>query len=595
MADNFITKFVRLILDPKSAKKTEEDAKQSLGKVDTALQGIGGTLAKIGAAIAAAFTVKKILDFGVSAVQAAIESEKAWASLGNTINNVGDDFDALEPKIRATANAFADATIHDDDEFAQSLQRLIVLTGDTEASLRNMGLAANVAAAFFDGDLSAATELIAKVMNGNIASLKKLGIEAKDAQEAIDLLAKRSAGAAEKELQTFGGQVKSLGNAWGDFKKEIGLAIIGSNQAESVLGALRAIVMQLIDWVHKNRDAIREWVTDAINFAIQAADVLYRAISGMIDILEGGFYYALGIGAKGIAQLTLGFVKATEAAAALLFLVSPGRAVDMAAWAQGVRTAAEAINDWADAAIKAGSAEARKGLETLSTPIFTPTTLPSMDRPGLDAGPPLLAREHKDELDKLAEFDAEYWKKRIGITKSSAIQIRAQERDTTVKIKEEFSSRQETAVALGSELADAMLSGLGPTAAWKAKQNLIEAAELGVRALVASLNPFTAWQAPQLASAAAQHVAIAGAWAALASTFGGGGGDTTGGGSMNSAGASAGAAGQQQGPSVQVTVYVDGIDPDNTRHQGKIAAINQQVKERYGENSSVTVLGGSGA
>jgi hypothetical protein len=369
MADNIIQKIIRLVLDDKSAKETEEGAKGVAARVDEAWK---DAAKKIAGYLGVAFLTKKIVEFGMESVAQATASQDAWSELEGSIDAVGGSFDALNSKLRAQADAFQAATIHDDDAYAVSLGRLVTLTGDVGASTNNMGLVANVAAKFFKGDLAPATDLVAKATNGNTAALGKMGIKVKSAQEALDVLATRSMGAAEKRAGTFSGQLAQLGNSWDDVKKSVGEAIIQSGGAASAMDVLRAVVQKLGEFVDRNRDKISEWVTKGVNLAIDAADVLIRAIHGMGNVLAGGFQTGIGLAAKGLAVLTRGYVTAANAASAFLDMIGAddkSEALDQHAGA--ILAQANAIDAWADAAIKAGSDRVSKGVDILSTPLFS--------------------------------------------------------------------------------------------------------------------------------------------------------------------------------------------------------------------------------
>lgn len=593
MNDNIISKIVRLIFDRESGKKTEEDAKKSLGGIDAGLDKLKESAKHLAEALAAAFAIHKLIEFGKEAIKQATASDRAWSSLRQTIQNAGGDIERLVPLARKASDAFAAATIHDDDSFAVSLQRLIVLTGDSEASLRNMGLVANVAAAFFEGDLVPATELVAKVMNGNTTVLHKMGIETKNAQDALDLLAKRSMGAATQEASTFGGQMKQLNNVWDDFQKAVGFALIGTNSATSTLGLLQGVIKSMITWVENNQSVIREWVTNGINFAITAADLLYRATVGLANIFQGAFNYALGVVASGLSWLGRGYANAIDAVAEFRKYFDPEGYAAMLRHAAAVRADAEAIEEWAVAAKSAGRVQMGKGVNILGTPVFTPPKAGVVSAPPLKVEAPIIATGN---LDDLAKFDADYWKKRIGTTASGLSQITKMEKTHTTMLKAEFSARQEAAAALAGELFDVLSGGIGPAAFLKAKQNALESAELGVRAFIASLNPLSAWQVPELLSGAAEHAALATAWFGLSAAAGGIGGSAPNVHTSLGAGAaakSAASAEDAKNPGVQVTVYVDGIDPKSASHQALLAQTNEEIKERYGENSQITVLSGA--
>lgn len=367
--ENVLQKIVRLILDKSAAKDTEDGAKGVMENVESSWK---SAAKRIAGYLGAAFLTKKILDFGKASVEEAMASEAAWSDLAGSVDAAGESFDNLAEGLRATADAFQDATIHDDDAFATSLSRVISLTGDVAASTNNMGLIADVAAKFFKGDLGPATDLVAKAMNGNTAALGKMGIQAKSAQEALDILASRSMGAAEKQANTFSGRLAQLGNAWGDFKKGVGEAIIQSDGASSAFDVLRAAIETLSNWVDQNKKAIGEWVTKAVKFAIDAADVLYRAVFGVAKILAGGFQTSLGIAAKGLALLTNAVAFSVEGWGKLLTLMGAEETgKDLADFSAKVFASADAIDAWADAAIKAGSSQVAKGIDQLSTRAFS--------------------------------------------------------------------------------------------------------------------------------------------------------------------------------------------------------------------------------
>lgn len=386
--ENVIKKIIRLILDQKSADETQQAAEGVTQKIDAAWK---DTAKKIAGYLGVAFLAKKMVDFGKLAVAAAEESEAAWSDLGNTIDANGGSFKELEQQLRATGDAFQDAFGIDDDAFAGALSRVISLTGDVTASTQNMGLVANVAAKFFKGDLGPAADLVAKAMNGNVAALQRMGIHAESAQEALEILAQRSMGAAEARAQTFAGKMEALSNIWGDFLKDVGNAIIQSDGAADAFEVLKAAIGVLSDWVGRNRQAISEWVTKGVRFAIDAADVLYRAIVGMAQILAGGFQAGLGVAAKGLAMLARGYVTATNAASAFLEFIGQKEKSDaLDQHAASILNDAKALDEWADAALKAGSDKVFAGLDRLATRAFSSEQFTAERRPAKAAPPPVL-------------------------------------------------------------------------------------------------------------------------------------------------------------------------------------------------------------
>jgi hypothetical protein len=366
---NVISKLIRLILDKNSAKQVEDETKSTLDKVDAAWK---DTAKKIAGYLGVAFLTKKIIDFGKAAVEEAMNSQAAWSDLAGTIDANGESFDKLEAKLRATGEAFQDAFGIDNDKFASSLSRVITLTGDVTASTQNMGLVANVAAKFFNGDLAPAADLVAKAMNGNVTALQKMGIHATSAQGALDVLAQRSMGAAEKRAGTFAGQLEAVNNQWSDFLKDVGFVLIQSEGATTAFNAIKAAIQVMAEWVENNRQAIALWVTKGINFAIDAADVFYRALVGMTKLMAGGLQESFGILAKALAFSARGWVGIANAASLFLEAIGAKETSDkLDVMAGSLLSQANALDKWADAAIKAGSDKVFAGIERLATTAFT--------------------------------------------------------------------------------------------------------------------------------------------------------------------------------------------------------------------------------
>ena len=74
---------------------------------------------------------------------------------------------------------------------------------------------------------------IRKVVCSILEASAFASVSAQDGQEALEILAKRSMGAATDEAQTFGGQLKQLGEVWNDLLKETGNAIIANDGGTS--------------------------------------------------------------------------------------------------------------------------------------------------------------------------------------------------------------------------------------------------------------------------------------------------------------------------------------------------------------------------
>ena len=661
---NPIRRLVQLILDKAAAQKTEDDAKKALGGVDGALGKLGAAAKRLGAILAAAFAVGKIVDFGRKAVAEALQAEREWSKLANTLRAVGEDAAGMRAEIEASAAAFQSATVYGAGDYMEALDRMIALTGDVSAATNNMGLVANVAAQFFDGELGPATDLVAKAMNGNVAALQKMGIQAENAQGALEILASRSMGAAEARAATLSGKVQILGELWNDLLEGVGKTITESEGAGEAVNFLTAAVQWLTEWVTKNSDAMKEWVTKGIRFAIDATDVLLRVTLGLVDLFQGGLKTSVGIAAIGVSYLARAYALAYEAAAKFLGLIGAKDTADsLRGTAEIMREGADAIEAWGKGAIAAGGENVARGLNQFTRTLFSSGDFRSAPSRGGAAGGGLAVNAPQmaagagggdvEELERIEtqadrlgtileafgegmrqnsalarllgedfnalEAEAKLLEGSIGqliadgFSETDPVLEMMRDRLTEVRgemeLLEEATRMEEEAMRsqafaageLASAIGAAMAGGLGPFAKSKAKQNLLEAAELAIRATISALTGFGAARAGAFASAAGKHLAIAAAWGALGASMGGGGGGgavttPTGGGGATATPTTArtttSSASRDAKPlAADVSIYLTGpgFDALNPEVQRVVRGAMQESTDRYG-NARVRVV-----
>lgn len=650
--DNAFVKWIRLKLDRSSAKQTEDDTKKTLGVIDGGLGKLKAAAIALASALAAAFAIGKIVNFAREAINAARESEKAWSSLRDTVDAAGESFVDLEDDINGAADAFERATIHDDDEFAEGLQRVIAITGDVGASLNNMGLVADVAARFFDGELGPAADLVAKAMNGNTGALGRMGIQAESAQEALDILAERSMGAAAARAETLDGRVRQLGNAWGNFKEDVGFAIIESEGAINTIDALRGAVDVLSGALEENKGEVQDWITRAIRIAIVVLDGMYRGTKAVAEGLAGiattivgvvlvPFRHLIGVvgmalrgfqllaeatGQDGLARRLKAGADAAELLADNLGRVlttglelmrqSDRTLMNESSFAIAVQdgtprqrpkrpgsTTRPQVSKNAEAVVTEVS-DVDKALQTFLDTMSQVTVMerllgPAFDELGaeaaaLEAAISALALQGIDETDPVLQTFAD----RLRVVRAEMKKLE----DATKKEEEALQAQAAAAGVLASALGAAMEGGLGPFAKQKAKQNLLEAAEYGLRAIAASLTGFGAAKAGAFLSLAGRHAALAASWGAIGAASGSGssGAQTSGGGGGSLSPSGARQATTDQGtnrtpPPADVTVVLkgEGFHALNPIVQQVVQGAMQEGGGRQG-NVRVRVVRGTG-
>ena len=156
--------------------KADKETRSFSNKLDDVLQKGAAAFLAVGAA-AGAMAIK----IGIDAVKAAIEDEKAQASLAQTLRNTTQ---ATEAQIAATEDFIdktARATGVADDQLRPSLQRLLVSTKNLTEAQKLQSLALDISAGT-GKDLLSVSDALAKASDGNFKALKNLGVELKTSE-----------------------------------------------------------------------------------------------------------------------------------------------------------------------------------------------------------------------------------------------------------------------------------------------------------------------------------------------------------------------------------------------------------------------------
>lgn len=215
MATNKIT--IEAILNSVGIKRGVDEAETHLTKLSSLINQMLPTLsgAAIGAFIGASY-------------REYAQAERGIEKLGMAVRNAGGDWNALKGQITSTTERMQFAAGVSDDELNAALRRMITMTGDVQGSLANLGLAADVAAAF-DKDLVAAATAVSAAMEGNyrkliqyIPELANMAKEGASAAEMMRLLADRTAGASGGDPNSAASALTTLRLSIDELKKSIG-------------------------------------------------------------------------------------------------------------------------------------------------------------------------------------------------------------------------------------------------------------------------------------------------------------------------------------------------------------------------------------
>lgn len=300
---------IRFLLDPASAAKLKSDAekagKDTGGAFESGMSGFKGFLKGLAGAVAAAFTVRAVVNFGRASMQAAAESEAAWSRLTGAVNSVGMSIDDARGRAEELAKWGLDKTVFGDEAMLESLATLTQMTGDYEKSLEGVRTAANLAAARHM-DLGTATQLVGRGLTGNTQLFSRQGIQIDKNRDLLTQLNDTFDGYAEREAGTWGGATKRLGNLFGELKEAIGTAMIEAGSGASVMDTLIGVVQGATRWVTENRDAIRVWIVNGWNVLANTVTGVTFVFRNFVDLLNVHYMGTLSKAQRAVALLADG-------------------------------------------------------------------------------------------------------------------------------------------------------------------------------------------------------------------------------------------------------------------------------------------------
>lgn len=231
MADGSRTLKLSILADVDNLKKglnTATDETESFGnKLGDFGKKAGAAFAVAGAA-AVAYAGVLLVD----GVKSAIEDEAAQAKLATTLTNVTGATDATIAATESYITQQGLALGITDEELRPALERLVRATGDVEEAQKLASLAFDISAGT-GKSLEAVSNALGKAVEGNTASLGKLGIGIDSAdlksmslEEVTAKLAETFGGQATEKAETFAGKMDRLKLAFDEGKETVGAFVL---------------------------------------------------------------------------------------------------------------------------------------------------------------------------------------------------------------------------------------------------------------------------------------------------------------------------------------------------------------------------------
>lgn len=212
----------------KSLGKFNKDAGKAVTNIAAASTKAIAAVSALGGALTTALAVK--------GVQAANVQEDAINRL-NTALQLSGDFSAQASQDFQAFAADLQQVTRFGDEVTLNQLALAKSFGATNDQAKEIVKTAADLSASFGIDLESATRNVAKTLGGFAGELGEVIPELKNLDQAqlqagagIDILSKRFAGAAGRDVQTFSGSIDQLGNSFGDLLEEVGFLITKNPQ-----------------------------------------------------------------------------------------------------------------------------------------------------------------------------------------------------------------------------------------------------------------------------------------------------------------------------------------------------------------------------
>lgn len=234
------------------AKQAAADLKSletQAGSTSKATDSLSGSFRTLATAALAYVSTTAIIDFLKSSAVAFMEAEVASNKLSVALRNQGQYSEGTIASYKSFAAQLQEVTAAEDDMTLAIMANLKTYGMSNEQVERATKAALDLAAAKKDEGMSATTagELLGKAYAGVTATLGRYGLIIEEGlsnsekfNAALGLIEQRFGGAAQAELNTYAGNLKQIGNIWGDFKEIIGEVVMAL--AGNMMPTLRGVI-----------------------------------------------------------------------------------------------------------------------------------------------------------------------------------------------------------------------------------------------------------------------------------------------------------------------------------------------------------------
>lgn len=281
----------------KKVEKELDNVSAGMGKTKKSSEDMSTSIFK-GAAMYDIFrtAVQGATAFFKESISESLEASRIMTQVETNVKNAGFAYDELAPKLKAYGENALKLGF-DDEEAAQSVSKLLLVTKDYDQARALANLSMDLARAK-NIDLTEATKAITMVTQGNTKALKEFGIEMGDNATTADILKEaqtKLAGATTNYAKTAGGQLASVTQEWANMKQEIG-------------DQLMPTVIEFMNIVKENKATIVA-LADGFIFLGKAVGFVAKGVVGFGKIFATGISQAAETGTKHLSNIAWGLNK----------------------------------------------------------------------------------------------------------------------------------------------------------------------------------------------------------------------------------------------------------------------------------------------
>lgn len=247
----------------KELDKLKSSAVKNAGGFKGAMSSIGSAVTSTGAKIVAGLAAAGVARWLAESIKKAQEMAGTQALLKTAVVNTGTAWGPYSQQMEAAVRAGSSLSGFFDDELRASLTQMTITTGSSSAGLKTLGTVMDLARAK-NISTSQAAVLLGKAYDGNVTSLKRLGIMLPAGTKglaAIDAVQKRVAGSAAAYGETSAGAQAKFNAKLEELQETVGTKIM-----PAFSGFLK-ILGNAFDWFGKLSPATQTVIASVAGFA----------------------------------------------------------------------------------------------------------------------------------------------------------------------------------------------------------------------------------------------------------------------------------------------------------------------------------------